>query len=79
MDSDSDKENYFSLYMKKKKKNENKKEQFHSNKRYKNKSVSSQKIKDDSKIKSALKLILERSTVISSVFDRSLPPIKYVS
>ena len=59
MDSDSDKENYFSLYMKKKKKNENKKEQFHSNKRYKNKSVSSQKIKDDSKIKSALKLILE--------------------
>ena len=59
MDSDSDKENYFSLYMKKKKKNGNKKEQFHSNKRYKNKSVSSQKIKDDSKIKSALKLILE--------------------
>ena len=59
MDSDSDKENYFSLYMKKKKSNLEKKEYFYSNKRFKNKSVSSQKINDDTKIKSALKLILE--------------------
>ena len=59
MDSDSDKENYFSLYMKKKKNNVQKKEHLHSNKRFKNKSASSQKVYDDSKIKSALKLILE--------------------
>ena len=59
MDSDSDKENYFSLYMKKKKNNLEKKEYFNSNKRFKNKSVSSQKVNDDTKLKSALKLILE--------------------
>ena len=59
MDSDSDKENYFSLYMKKKKNNEQKKDNFCSNKRFKNKSISSQKLNDDTKLKSALKLILE--------------------
>ena len=59
MDSDSDKENYFSLYMKKKKNNKQKKDNFPSNKRFKNKSISSQKLNDDTKLKSALKLILE--------------------
>ena len=36
MDSDSDKENYFSLYMKKKKSDIQKKANFRSNKRFKN-------------------------------------------
>ena len=59
MDSDSDKENYFSLYMKKKKSDFGKKTNYISNKRFKNQSTSSQKINDENKNK--LKLLLESS------------------
>ena len=61
MDSDSDKENYFSLYMKKKKSDVQKKVNFRSNKRFKNKSTSSQKLKNSKNIKNAMKLLLESS------------------
>ena len=61
MDSDSDKENYFSLYMKKKKSDVQKKVNFRSNKRFKNKSISSQKLKDSKNIKNTMKLLLESS------------------
>ena len=61
MDSDSDKENYFSLYMKKKKSDIQKKENFHSNRRLKNQSTSSQRIKDNTNNKNSRKLLLESS------------------
>ena len=59
MDSDSDKENYFSLYMKKKKSDSQKKGNFRSNKRLKNKCASSQKLKDGTNNKNSMKLLLE--------------------
>ena len=59
MDSDSDKENYFSLYMKKKKSDIQKKANFHSNKRFKNQCASSQKLKGENK--NSNKLLLESS------------------
>ena len=59
MDSDSDKENYFSLYMKKKKSDIQKKVNFHSNKRFKNQCASSQKLKRENK--NSNKLLLESS------------------
>ena len=59
MDSDSEKENYFSLFMKRKKKDCKKKENYGSNKKLKNDSSSLQKIKVDNKNK--LKLLLESS------------------
>ena len=59
MDSDSDKENYFSLYMKKKKNDSQKKGNFRSNKRLKNKCASSQKLKDCTNNKNSMKLLLE--------------------
>ena len=59
MDSDSDKENYFSLYMKKKKNDSQKKGNFRSNKRLKNKCASSQKLKDGTNNKNSMKLLLE--------------------
>ena len=59
MDSDSDKENYFSLYMKKKKSESQKKGNFRSNKRLKNKCASSQKLKDGTNNKNSMKLLLE--------------------
>ena len=59
MDSDSDKENYFSLYMKKKKVDIQKKANFLSNKRLKNQCVSSQKLKDETNKKNIMKLLLE--------------------
>ena len=59
MDSDSDKENYFSLYMKKKKSNIQKKANFRSNKRFKNQCASSQKLKGENK--NSNKLLLESS------------------
>ena len=59
MDSDSDKENYFSLYMKKKKSDSQKKGNFRSNKRLKNKCASSQKLKDSTNNKNSMKLLLE--------------------
>ena len=59
MDSDSDKENYFSLYMKKKKSDIQKKVNFHSNKRFKNQCASSQKLKGENK--NSNKLLLESS------------------
>ena len=65
MDSDSDKENYFSLYMKKKKNNINKKPNYRSNKiknqNHQNQCTSSQKFKDDINIKNTMKLLLESS------------------
>ena len=59
MDSDSDKENYFSLYMKKKKSDIQKKANFRSNKRFKNQCASSQKLKGENK--NSNKLLLESS------------------
>ena len=59
MDSDSDKENYFSLYMKKKKSDIQNKANFRSNKRFKNQCSSSQKLKGENKNSS--KLLLESS------------------
>lgn len=59
MDSDSDKENYFSLYMKKKKSDIQKKANFRSNKRFKNQCASSQKLKGENK--DSNKLLLESS------------------
>jgi len=59
MDSDSEKENYFSLYMKRKKNDSKKKPNFRSNKKIKNNWVSSQKIKEDNK--NNIKLFLESS------------------
>ena len=59
MDSDSDKENYFSLYMKKKKSDSQKKGNFRSNKRLKNKCASSQKLKEGTNNKNSMKLLLE--------------------
>ena len=59
MDSDSDKENYFFLYMKKKKNDSQKKGNFRSNKRLKNKCASSQKLKDSTNNKNSMKLLLE--------------------
>ena len=59
MDSDSEKENYFSLYMKKKKSDSQKKGNFRSNKRLKNKCASSQKLKDGTNNKNSMKLLLE--------------------
>ena len=59
MDSDSDKENYFSLYMKKRKSDSQKKGNFRSNKRLKNKCASSQKLKDGTNNKNSMKLLLE--------------------
>ena len=62
MDSDSDKENYFSLYMKKKKNNIKKKPNYRSNKiKNQNQCTSSQKFKDDINIKNTMKLLLESS------------------
>ena len=54
MDSDSEKENYFSLYMKKRNKDLKKKNDFQIDKKYKNQCASSQKIKQP-------KLLLESS------------------
>ena len=62
MDSDSDKENYFSLYMKKKKSDIQKKANFRSNKRFKNQCASSQKLKGENK--NSNKLLLESSEKI---------------
>ena len=59
MDSDSDKENYFSLYMKRKKNDSKKKPNFRSNKKIKNNCISNPKIKEDNK--NNIKLFLESS------------------
>jgi len=60
MDSDSEKENYFSLYMKRKKNDSKKKSNFRSNKKIKNNCISSQKLKEDNN-KNNIKLFLESS------------------
>ena len=59
MDSDSEKENYFSLYMKRKKNDSKKKSNFRSNKKIKNNCISNQKLKEDNK--NNIKLFLESS------------------
>ena len=59
MDSDSEKENYFSIYMKRKKNDNKKKHNFLSNKKPKNSCASIQKLKEDNKKK--IKLLLESS------------------
>ena len=58
MDSDADKENYFSLYMKRRK-NDNKKKGIFVQKRVKNKYASSQKLKVGTNNKNSMKLLLE--------------------
>ena len=59
MDSDSEKENYFSLYMKRKKNDDKKKENYDSNKKLKKDNSSLQTIKEEHKKK--VKLLLESS------------------
>ena len=59
MDSDSEKENYFSLYMKKKKNESKKKANFRSDKKSKNNCASIQKLKEDNK--KNVKILLESS------------------
>ena len=59
MDSDSEKENYFSLYIKRKKNDSKKKPNFRSNKKIKNNCISNPKLKEDNK--NNIKLFLESS------------------